>query len=77
MADARFPQVANSVMDARRSFGPATGQFGPSVGAGEADGSDTPFGTNPFSGLLGITEDECADDYAKGRAAWNAIAMGQ
>lgn len=58
MTDERFQQIERLVEDAGRCFDPATGMF-ESMG----DEEDIAMDLEPvtFLGLLGITEDECAE----------------
>lgn len=58
MTDDRFLQIEQLIEDAGRAFDPVTGLF-ESVGDEEDIGTD--LDPQSFLGLLGITEDECAE----------------
>jgi hypothetical protein len=58
MTDERFQQIEQLIQDARRRFNPGSGAF-ESIGAEV----DIAMDMDPvaFMGLLGISEDECAE----------------
>lgn len=61
MTDERFQQIENLIEDAGRCFDPATGLFEPLDVADEDENVGSDFDPRSFLGLLGITEDECAE----------------
>lgn len=61
MTNERFRQIENLIEDAGRCFDPETGLFEPLDEFDEDEGVGSDFDPNPFLGLLGITEDECAE----------------
>ena len=67
MTDERFQQIERLIEAAGRRFDPATGLF---EAAGD-DEEDIAMDLDPstFLGLLGITEDECADYVRRKRHA--------
>jgi hypothetical protein len=61
MTDERLQQIERLVEDAGRCFDPATGLFEPLDGAAEEEEVDTSLDPQSFLGLLGMSEDECAE----------------
>lgn len=61
MTDERFRQIENLIEDAGRCFDPETGLFEPLDESAEDEGVGLDFDSTSFFGLLGITEDECAE----------------
>lgn len=61
MTDARLEEIEKLIEDAGRCFDPATGLFEP-IDEVDMDGeTDTDFDLASFLGLLGISQDECAE----------------
>lgn len=58
MTDERFQQIERLIEDAGRCFDPATSVFEPLE---EDEDVETDLDPKAFMGLLGITEDECAE----------------
>ncbi len=59
MTETRFQEIERLIEDTGRCFDPVTGVF-ESVADDEED-CDHDLDTNSFLGVLGITEDECAE----------------
>lgn len=58
MTDERFLQIERLIEDAGRCFDPVTGLF---ESVGDEEEIDTDLDPTGFLGLLGISEDECAE----------------
>jgi hypothetical protein len=58
MNEERFQQIERLIEDAGRCFDPATGLF---ESIGDEEDITTDLEPRTFLGLLGITEDECAE----------------
>lgn len=61
MTDERFRQIETLIEDSGRCFDPETGLFEPLDESDEDEGIGLDFDLSSFLGLLGITEDECAE----------------
>lgn len=61
MTDERFRQIEKLIEDAGRCFDPETGLFEPLDDTDEDEGVGSALDPRSFLGLLGITEDECAE----------------
>lgn len=58
MTDERFQQIEKLIEESGRSFDPVTGLFEP---MGEEEDINMDLEPHSFLGLLGITEEECAE----------------